>query len=222
MAQFHLAVRRHHADGAHAGRALAQRRPDLTQENRDRGLAVGAGDGGDGLGLGGEELRGDTRQRPARILVGDEAYAERRRAGCDVGPAEHGHRAAAHRVVHVRRAVRLGSRQRRKQIARTHLAAVAREASELSYCLHGAFAHLTRRDVRARMWSHYEFSLATVMGFIGTPAKVRSARSHGPPAAPPYSRPARNPPSPWCRAARPASRRPDSEDLQWERRRRTR
>ena len=49
--------------------------------------------------------------------------------------------------------------------------AVAGETGDFFHRLHGVRVHLTRHDVRARMWSHYEFSLATVTVFIGTPSR---------------------------------------------------
>ena len=80
-----LAVRRHDADGAEAGGRHAQRGPDLAHEGDDGGFALGAGDGGDGLGLGAEEARGLTRQAEARIVVGDEAHAQRFAAAATSG-----------------------------------------------------------------------------------------------------------------------------------------
>ena len=60
--QRHRALGPDHADRAQAGGGLAQRRPDFAQEGDDGGFALGAGDGGDRLGLGAEEGRGIARQ----------------------------------------------------------------------------------------------------------------------------------------------------------------
>src|ERR1700724_1113980 len=45
-----LAGRCDHPDGADAGGGMAERRPYLAREGRDRSLAAGAGDGRDGRG----------------------------------------------------------------------------------------------------------------------------------------------------------------------------
>ena len=55
--------------------SMAERRPDLAREGRDRGLAAGAGDGGDGLRLARIEPRGRQRQRAPRIGDRHEADA---------------------------------------------------------------------------------------------------------------------------------------------------
>ena len=55
------AVRTDDADGAQAGGRFSQGRPDFAQEGDDGGLALGAGDGGNGVRLGGEEGGGITR-----------------------------------------------------------------------------------------------------------------------------------------------------------------
>ena len=80
-----LAPGRHQPDGADAGRRLAGRFPDLARERRDRGLAAGAGDGRDGVGLVLEEARGgDARARGAHCR---RARRRRRRAAAPAAPS---------------------------------------------------------------------------------------------------------------------------------------
>ncbi len=59
------------AERAEAGRCVAQRLPDLAGKMRDRGLAVGAGDRGKGLGPHGVEAGRRKRQQALRVGVGD-------------------------------------------------------------------------------------------------------------------------------------------------------
>ncbi len=77
-------------------------------------------------------MRGDPGKGEARIVVGDEAHAERGGGGCDVRMPEHRDGAARHRVFHEFRAVHLAAGQCREQIAGLDLAAVAREPGEFS------------------------------------------------------------------------------------------
>src|SRR6185437_658201 len=72
---------RHQADGADAGRGMTEPLPDLPGEGRDRGLAAGAGDGGDGFGLPRIESRRGKRQRAARIRRADKGYRPVARRG---------------------------------------------------------------------------------------------------------------------------------------------
>ncbi len=158
------------ADGAQAGGALAEHSPDLAQEHRDRGFAVGAGDGGDCFGLRAIEFGRRARQSQARVFIGDEAHAQFLGVAGRIGARQNGDRAALHRVGHEFGAVRLRSRKGCEQIALFHLAAVARKACEILHRLHFARTRLTRCNCRLRMWSHYEFSLASARtGSFGTP-----------------------------------------------------
>ena len=59
-----LAARRNDADRADARGALAERAPDLPRESGDRGLAAGAGDGGDDAAAGADRF--SRRSTPAR------------------------------------------------------------------------------------------------------------------------------------------------------------
>ena len=74
------ALRRHQPDGADAGRGMPEPLPDLPREGGDRGLAAGAGDGGDGRGLARKKSRRGQRQRAARIGRDDERHAAMRPA----------------------------------------------------------------------------------------------------------------------------------------------
>ena len=70
--------------------------------------------------------------------------------------------AALHRIGDEGAPIHPRSRQGREQIARPHRAAVAREPGKRPDLLHLVLAHLVFRNTPSRMWSHYEFSLATV------------------------------------------------------------
>src|SRR6185437_14350573 len=61
------ALRRNQPDRSDARRGMAEPLPDLPCKRRDRGLAAGAGDGGDCGRLAGKDLRRGKRQRVARI-----------------------------------------------------------------------------------------------------------------------------------------------------------
>ncbi len=66
---------REEPDCAEARGFMTERRPDLAQEHGDRGLAVGAGNGGDRLGLRRIEGCRHLRELPARIGIGDKRYS---------------------------------------------------------------------------------------------------------------------------------------------------
>ena len=71
------------AERAERGRLAAGRRPDLPREGGDRGLAAGAGDGDDAIGLTRIEARRGVGQRRARVGDLDERRVARRRAFAD-------------------------------------------------------------------------------------------------------------------------------------------
>ncbi len=122
-------ARRHHADGAEAGGGVAEVRPNLPGEGGDRGLAAGAGDGGDGSRLAREEGGGAERQRAARILDLDEGNI----VGKPVRPLLGGDRQRARRCRCAGKmgAVGLGTGNGDEQVARLHLAAVRSNAGKL-------------------------------------------------------------------------------------------
>ena len=120
---------RDHADGADAGGWQAERGPDLPREGGDRGLAAGAGDGGDCCGLAREKARRGQCERAARIgdlhegdIVGQPVRAllggDRRRARRD-------------RLLGEMRAVGLGPGDGDEQKAGFDLAAVGGNAGEV-------------------------------------------------------------------------------------------
>ena len=118
------------ADGAERGGLVAERGEDLPREVGDRGLAAGAGDGDDRLGLRADRsappsapARGAARRRAARARASGTATS---RACAD----EHRRPRPWRPPRHEARAVRLGSRQRREQPAGPHLAAVGRDAGD--------------------------------------------------------------------------------------------
>src|SRR6185437_6104519 len=138
--------------------------------NGDRGFAVGAGDGGNRAGLGAIKFRRRACQTKTRVLVGDEPNAQFLGVLRRIGARENGDAAALHGVRHEFRAVCLRAGKGREQIAGFHLAAVARKAREVFHRLHFLRTRLTRCNHRLRMWSHYEFSLASARtGSFGTP-----------------------------------------------------
>ena len=63
------------AERAEARRSKAERRPYLAGEMNDRGLAVGAGHGGDRPGLPAMEAGGETCQPTVRIWIDEDRYA---------------------------------------------------------------------------------------------------------------------------------------------------
>ncbi len=156
-----FARRRDDANGADACRALTQRCPNLAQENRDRGLALGAGDGGHRLRLRAIEFGSRAGETESGIFVSDETHAECGDALSKLRPAEHGSCTAAHGIGDKLRAVDMRARQCREQIAGLDLAAVARESGKFLRRLHGALTHLHRPQHRPRLWCHYVFSPTT-------------------------------------------------------------
>ena len=62
------------ADRPHADATRVQLFPNLTEEDRRRGLAIGAGDSSDRLGLRGVKARGGQGERAAGILLGDDRH----------------------------------------------------------------------------------------------------------------------------------------------------
>ncbi len=157
VAERDLAVRVDDADGADAGRALAERGPDLAQEDGDGGLAVGAGDGGYGQGC---APRTRPRYAPARARGFSSpmkrtpsafAVAQRR-----AGRAQPRRRARRHPSGIARHWP--GAGERGKEKSGPDVAAVARESGEIFHRFHGRFAHSTHIYSRARIWSIHEFS----------------------------------------------------------------
>ncbi len=122
------------------------------------------------MGLRAVEFRSGARQAKTRVLIGDETHAQFLGLCGHFGTRKNRRSAAFHRVGHEFRAVCFRAWKCREQIARLHLAAVAREAREILHRLHVARTRLTRCNRRLRMWSHYEFSLASARtGSFGTP-----------------------------------------------------
>ena len=121
------ALRRYQPDGADAGGGMPEPLPDLAREGGDRGLAAGAGDGGDGRGLLRIKLRRGQRQRAARIGRGHERHGQALRrmiAGNRDG-------AGRNRRIDEARAVGPAAGEREEQIARLDHAAVHGEARDV-------------------------------------------------------------------------------------------
>jgi hypothetical protein len=75
------------AGGADIGGLKAEFGPDRAGEGRDRGLAVGAGDGGDGVGLASEPEGGGKGESLARVFGDDQGGGGCVQFGArDVGP----------------------------------------------------------------------------------------------------------------------------------------
>src|SRR5581483_11870011 len=121
------ALRRYQPDGADARRGVAKALPDLAREGRDRGLAAGAGDGGDGRGLSGKKFRRSQRQRAAWIGRGYERPCEALRRML----AGNGHGARRNRGIDEAYAVGFGSSEREEKVAGFHHAAIHGEARDV-------------------------------------------------------------------------------------------
>ena len=121
-----FAIRRHYADGADARGAMAERGPDLPREGGHRGLAAGAGDGGDGGRLPAMEPRRGQRQRAPRVGDRHEHRARRQRGRRLL--ADNGRGAGRRRLRGEGRAIGLGSRHRHEHVAALDGAAVRRDA----------------------------------------------------------------------------------------------
>ena len=148
---------RHDAERADARRLEAQGRPDVAHEVHGRGLAVGAGDGGDGRRLQASEGRRHQRHAPPRIAVAqhDDRRIERRQRR--VGRSEDGDGAAPHGVGDEGGAVLARAGQGGEEIARLDLARVEGQAGKEGIarkrrggcCAIGAAAHeLTQSQSR--------------------------------------------------------------------------
>ena len=110
--------------------AMTQPRPDLAREGRDRGLAAGAGDGGDGRGLARKELRRGERQRMAHIGDLDEGdMIGQRVRRCAL--RHHGAGAGRERLGQEGEPVGLGAWHRREQEVGLHRAAVGRNPMDI-------------------------------------------------------------------------------------------
>ena len=109
--------------------AMAERRPDLPREGRDRGLAAGAGDGGDGLRAGAERICAAASASARRALPtrtnatpAGSGVAARARPTTATAPA-------ATRLRDEAQAVGLGCRHRDEHVARLDRAAVGGDAA---------------------------------------------------------------------------------------------
>jgi hypothetical protein len=129
-------------DGAERGGLAAEVGEDLAREVGDRGLAAGAGNGDDGVGLGRVEARRHPGQRLARL--GGSEHGDPGRRG-DLRPLfdENGGGAPRDRLRDEARPVRLAAGHGSEQPARPHLAAVGRDAGDL-----GGAACRPRRHLR--------------------------------------------------------------------------
>ena len=105
--------------------SIAEPAPDLAREGGDRGLAAGAGDGGDGRGLARIEARGGAREREARVVDAHERRTSEtsgaRSPTTDAAPLASASRGMSEAVV-------LRAREREEDVARLDLAAVRRKA----------------------------------------------------------------------------------------------
>ena len=126
--------RRYEAERAEARRRVAERGPDLAREMGDRGLAVGAGDGGDRARLAPVEPGGEEGEAALRIGVGDDRDAAasvriEREGGGIIGQDRH--RALRDRFAGKGAPVTQRAAQRGKQKTRLHLARIGGKADDL-------------------------------------------------------------------------------------------
>ncbi len=126
--------RRYEAERAEARRRVAERGPDLAREMGHRGLAVGAGDGGNRARLAPVEPRGEESEAALRIGVGDDrdaaaAVRVERKSGGVVGQDRDG--ALRHGLAGKGAPVTLRTAQRGKQKTRLHLARIGGQADDL-------------------------------------------------------------------------------------------
>ncbi len=107
------------------------------------------------------------------IFIGDEAHAQGRHVVGQRRRAQHGNGATRHRILHKACAIGLGARERREQIARLDLAAVAGEARQSRNILDtqhtGSSCFMAH--YRPGMWRHYGAPEASLVGgaVLGTP-----------------------------------------------------
>ena len=126
--------RRYQPKRAEARRRVAERCPDFAREMGDRGLAVGAGDGGDRARLAPVEPGGEEREAALRIGVLDDPDAA---AGVGVESKRGGiigqdrHRAAGDRFAGKGASVTQGAAQRGKQEPGADLAGIGGKAGDL-------------------------------------------------------------------------------------------
>ena len=122
------------SERAEARRRVPDRRPDLAREMHDRGLAVGAGDGGDRARLPAIELRRQQRQPALRIGVRHDrdAAALFRRKGKGFGVVgKDGSGAARHGLARETAPVLPRAGQRREQKSRLNGSRIGRETGDL-------------------------------------------------------------------------------------------
>ena len=122
--------RRDDAKRAHTCRLETERRPKLAYEMNGRGLAIGAGDRPNGLGLQTGERRRHQRHATARVGVAQHGNTGIERRQRSVGCGENRHGAATHRIGDERRTIVARSRQCREQVAGPDLARIEGQASE--------------------------------------------------------------------------------------------
>ena len=137
--------RRDHADGAEARRLQPGALPDLAQEHRDRGLAVGAGDGGGCRGLRRVIERRHQRERPARIGIHHHRHRQ-----IDRPVGEHGAGAALQRIVEKTPPVGAPAGEGGEQITGLHHARIRRQTKNIGVP--------RRRDVTLAQGAAHELS----------------------------------------------------------------
>ena len=113
---------------------MAERRPDLAREMHHRGLAVGAGDGGDGVRLTRIEARRQQGEPAVRVRIGDDrdatpAIGVEVQRGRIVGQDRDG--ALGNRIGAESAAVLLRAAQGGEQKTRSDLARIGGEADDL-------------------------------------------------------------------------------------------
>ncbi len=182
-----------HADGAEARRLLAGGGEDLADEDRDRGLAAGAGDGDEMLRLARVEARRHQGERPARLGSAEERNL-RRQVEDGIVRGQHGNRPAADRLAGKAGAIGGRARQRREQVARHNLAAVGRKVADLDRPNASGKLQSGSSGKVSKMYRHSGRPVVRFMcrlllrgRFSSTPARTRPRRPRvaRPRAAPP-------------------------------------
>ena len=144
------ARRRDEAGRAEGGGGVAERRPDLAHEGRDRGLAAGAGHRDDGRRLAGIEPRRRLRERGADAGDADEGHARARaRSARERRACNHGHGPGGDGVGGIGASVGLASRNREEDESRAHLSAVGGEPGNLAGADCGV-RHIIRQEIAER------------------------------------------------------------------------
>ena len=116
---------------AQARRLAPQALPDLPRKGGDRCLAVGAGDGGDVIGLMGIKPGRHQGEDAARVMGGKNGHVRAALAGHSVLPGQNSQGTTFNGLGDEGAAVGLGAGQGREQVTRPHLAGIGAQAGNV-------------------------------------------------------------------------------------------